>query len=175
MHLIFERSRPGRRAITLDPLDVPPATLPPELCRAQDADLPEVSEFNVVRHFTHLSQRNVGVDDRFYPLGSCTMKYNPKMAETVAANPGLMNLHPHTSSTNAYHNACQGAYELIYELEKLLAEIELAISKKAPNETLNIPAYALYYVCENAGGVCYYLRQDFNIALQIDDNAPALR
>ena len=123
MQLIFEKSRTGRRAITFDPLDVPEATLPPELCRAEPATLPEVSELDVVRHFTHLSQRNVGIDDHFYPLGSCTMKYNPKLAEAAAANPGMAELHPHLSSAPVYASTCQGAYQLIHELERQLAEI----------------------------------------------------
>ncbi|HOF41897.1 MAG TPA: aminomethyl-transferring glycine dehydrogenase subunit GcvPB, partial [Candidatus Hydrogenedentes bacterium] len=90
MELIFEKSRPGCRAIAFDPLDVPEAALPPELCRAEPAALPEVSELDVVRHFSRLSQRNFGVDTHFYPLGSCTMKYNPKMAEAAAAHPGFL-------------------------------------------------------------------------------------
>lgn len=123
MRLIFETSREGRRGVSLDPLDVPEATLPPELCHAEPAALPEVSEIDVVRHFTNLSRRNFGVDSHFYPLGSCTMKYNPKMAEVVAADPRLTDLHPHLAAIPAYWPACYGAFEVIYETERLLAEI----------------------------------------------------
>lgn len=123
MELIFERSREGRRAVTFDALDVPEAALPPELCRKTAPALPEVSELDVVRHFTNLSRRNFGVDSHFYPLGSCTMKYNPKMAEAAAAAPGFTALHPHLSTVPAYWPLCQGALELIYETERLLAEI----------------------------------------------------
>ena len=123
MQLIFERSREGRRGITLDRLDVPAAELPAALCRAEDAALPEVSEFDVVRHFTKLSMRNFGVDSHFYPLGSCTMKYNPKLAEAVSTLAGFNQLHPHLASSPATWNECQGAFELIYETEQLLGEI----------------------------------------------------
>jgi glycine dehydrogenase subunit 2 len=123
MPLIFERSHAGRRGITLDPLDVPEATLPAELCRVQRAELPEVSELDVVRHFTNLSRKNFGIDSHFYPLGSCTMKYNPRMAEAVAALPGFAALHPHLSTTEAYWPVCQGAFELIDVTERLLCEI----------------------------------------------------
>ena len=123
MQLIYEKSRPGRRAITLDPLDVPEVTLPPDLCRDDPAELPEAAEIDIVRHFTHLSDRNFGIDSHFYPLGSCTMKYNPKIAEVVANYPGYINLHPHLSSTPEYWSLCQGAFETLYEIENLLAEI----------------------------------------------------
>ena len=123
MELIFEKSRPGRRAITFDALDVPEASLAEDLCRADAAELPEVSELDVVRHFTNLSRRNFGVDSHFYPLGSCTMKYNPKLAEAVAADPGYAHLHPHLSSAKAYWKSCQGAFALLYDLEAMLAEI----------------------------------------------------
>ena len=123
MQLIFEKSRAGRRAITLDPLDVPEAKLPDNLARAKAAELPEISEIDVVRHFTQLSQRNFGIDSHFYPLGSCTMKYNPKLAEAVAALPGFNELHPHLSSNEVFWPLCAGAFELIYEVEGLLAEI----------------------------------------------------
>jgi glycine dehydrogenase subunit 2 len=122
MQLIFEKCR-GRRAVTFDALDVPPAALPSDLCRDTLAELPEISELDVVRHFTHLSQRNFGVDDHFYPLGSCTMKYNPKVAEVVASYLGFTQLHPHLSTDPVYEGACQGALALIHELERLLAEI----------------------------------------------------
>ena len=123
MELIFEKSRPGRRAVVFDPLDVPEATLPPALCREEPAALPEVGELDVVRHFSRLSQRNFGIDTHFYPLGSCTMKYNPKMAEAVAAHPGFLALHPHLASAPAMWPPHQGAFELIFELERLLAGI----------------------------------------------------
>lgn len=123
MQLIYEKSHPGRRAITLDPLDVPEARLPEDVCRPTPAALPEVSELDVVRHFTNLSRRNFGVDSHFYPLGSCSMKYNPKMAESVAALPGFSQLHPHLSSVPSYWGACQGALAVIHETERLLAEI----------------------------------------------------
>ncbi|HPO15195.1 MAG TPA: aminomethyl-transferring glycine dehydrogenase subunit GcvPB [Candidatus Hydrogenedentes bacterium] len=122
MQLIYEKCR-GRRAVTFDALDVPEVKLPEALLREKPAELPEVSELDVVRHFTHLSKRNVGVDSHFYPLGSCTMKYNPKMAEAVAAYPGFAWLHPHLSTVPEYQAKCQGALALVYELERLLAEI----------------------------------------------------
>jgi len=123
VQLIFERSREGRRGIVLDDLDVPEAVLPDEVARAKPAALPEVSEFDVVRHFTKLSDRNFGLDAHFYPLGSCTMKYNPKIAETVAALPGFARLHPHLSNWDDGLHACQGALELVHRTEGLLAEI----------------------------------------------------
>ena len=123
MQLIFEASRSGRRAIALDALDVPESPFPKALCRAEAPALPELSELDVVRHFTHLSQRNFGVDGNFYPLGSCTMKYNPKMTESAAAERGLRDLHPHLSTIPVYEPCCQGALALVYDLERLLAEI----------------------------------------------------
>lgn len=123
MQLIFEASQSGRRGVTLDPLDVPESPLPEKLRRKSPANLPEMSELDVVRHFTRLSARNFGVDSHFYPLGSCTMKYNPKLAEAVAALPGFQNVHPHLSTAQAYHTCCQGALEVVFETERLLAEI----------------------------------------------------
>lgn len=123
MQLIFEQSAPGRRALDLDPLDVPAAELPPELLRGKPAALPEVSELDVVRHFTRLSRRNFGIDTHFYPLGSCTMKYNPKLADRAADHPGFTRLHPHFSTSPAYRARCQGAFEVIHATERMLAEI----------------------------------------------------
>ena len=119
MKLIFEKSVKGRKAIQLPKLDVPEQhfLLPNELLR-QELDLPEVSEFDVVRHYTALSRRNFGVDNGFYPLGSCTMKYNPKINEDVARIPGFSQLHPLTPEEFS-----QGALQLIYELEQYLKEI----------------------------------------------------
>ena len=98
MPLIMEQSVPGRRGYALPPSDVPsvnPAeALPHDQVRATPAQLPEIAEFDAIRHYTRLSQLNFSVDSHFYPLGSCTMKYNPKLNERVAALPGLARLHP---------------------------------------------------------------------------------
>src|SRR5579859_4764412 len=120
--LIFEKGAPGRRAAGMPTLDVPLEPLenmiPADLLREESAPLPEVSEIEVVRHYTHLSQRNFGVDTGFYPLGSCTMKYNPKINEDMAALPGFAHIHPLQPEETV-----QGAIELMYELEQYLAEI----------------------------------------------------
>ncbi len=120
--LIFELSAPGRRAYSLPSSDVPacdPAeVLPRDQLRREPAALPEVSEVDVVRHFTRLSQRNHGVDIGFYPLGSCTMKYNPKVNEVVAGLDGFANVHPLTPE-----DFVQGALQLMYEMQTYLCEI----------------------------------------------------
>ena len=94
--LIFELSRKGRCGYSLPAQQFPGVTgaLPAELLREKPALLPEVSEVDVVRHYTNLSQMNFGVDTGFYPLGSCTMKYNPKINEEIAAMPAFGGLHP---------------------------------------------------------------------------------
>ncbi len=120
--LIFEMSVPGRRACRYpaDDTGMPLAEslLPQEYLRRQAPDLPEVSELDLVRHFTHLSSMNFGVDTGFYPLGSCTMKYNPKVNERVARLPGFAQLHPYQPV-----ELCQGALRLMAEMEAFLAEI----------------------------------------------------
>lgn len=120
--LIFEKGTPGRRAATLTAMDVPVEPLedllPTDMLRQEPAPLPEVSEIEIVRHYTHLSQRNFGVDTGFYPLGSCTMKYNPKINEDMAALPGFARIHPLQPESTV-----QGAIQLYYELEQYLAEI----------------------------------------------------
>ncbi len=119
---IFERSRPGRRAFTTPALDVPERPLdqliPPRLRRAQEARLPEVSEPEIVRHYNRLSKLNFDLDTGFYPLGSCTMKHNPKLHERVAALAGNARLHPLQHPDRA-----QGALELMWRLQDALAEI----------------------------------------------------
>jgi glycine dehydrogenase subunit 2 len=119
---IFERSRPGRRAFAPPPLDVPPQPLdellPAHLRRPQPARLPELSEPEIVRHYTRLSKRNFDLDSGFYPLGSCTMKHNPRLHERVAALPGHARLHPLQRPERA-----QGALELMWRLQSALAEI----------------------------------------------------
>jgi glycine dehydrogenase subunit 2 len=116
--LLFEHSDPGRKGYSLAPLDVPPATLPNELCRTEITGFPELSEVDVVRHFTRLSTWNYGVDSGCYPLGSCTMKYNPKVNEVAARLPGLADVHPATPD-----HLAQGALALMYDLQGALAEI----------------------------------------------------
>jgi glycine dehydrogenase subunit 2 len=115
--LIFELSRPGRCATKLPALDVPPTDLPEELVREGIA-LPEVSEGDLIRHYTHLSRMNHSVDTGFYPLGSCTMKYNPKINEEAARLPGFANLHPYQDEETV-----QGALFLMYHLQEFLKEI----------------------------------------------------
>jgi glycine dehydrogenase subunit 2 len=120
MKLIYEKSQSGRRASSLphyENLPSPP-DLPAELRRAEPPRLPEVPEFELVRHFTELSTRNFGVDTGFYPLGSCTMKYNPRINERLAALPGFARLHPLQEEDGA-----QGALELMWRLQEILAEV----------------------------------------------------
>src|SRR5512132_3164653 len=120
--LIFELSAPGRFAYSLPESDVPdsdPAALVPKAhLRETPAELPEVSEVDVIRHSSRLSQMNYGVDTHFSPLGSCTMKYNPKINEDMARLPGFARLHPMTPE-----GASQGALQLMYELALDLAEV----------------------------------------------------
>jgi glycine dehydrogenase subunit 2 len=123
MRLIFEKSMPGRRAVQTGPGDVPTMNIRSSLLREQTAELPELSELDVVRHFTELSRRNFGVDSNFYPLGSCTMKYNPKVAEHIASYPGFAQLHPLLPQLRMGGMLTQGALRVLYEIDLLLREI----------------------------------------------------
>lgn len=120
--LIFEVSRPGRKAYSLPELEVPDTCvrdfLPESEIRKSAPELPEVAEMDLVRHFTRLSQLNHGVDIGFYPLGSCTMKYNPKVNEEVANLPGFTDIHPYAPAETV-----QGALELMFNLQNYLCEI----------------------------------------------------
>ena len=119
---IFEKGQPGRRAFQAPALDVPERPLdeliPARLRRREPARLPEISEPELVRHYVRLSRRNFDLDSGFYPLGSCTMKHNPRLHERVAALPGHARLHPLTEPARA-----QGALALMWNLERALAEI----------------------------------------------------
>ena len=119
--LLFELSRPGRRAHRLPPVELP-GDPPPELPREQLADgpppLPELAEGDVVRHFVNLSTQNMSVDTHFYPLGSCTMKYNPKRNERLAGLPGIGDVHPLQGE-----ESIQGMLQIMYELQQMLGEI----------------------------------------------------
>lgn len=114
---IFEKHTAGMRAMDLPALDVPETAIPAELVGAGPA-WPALGQLQVIRHYTHLSQRNFSVDGEFYPLGSCTMKYNPRVNEWAAAQAGLRELHP-----NADSELMQGMLELLARLERMLAEI----------------------------------------------------
>ncbi|MGM9921492.1 MAG: aminomethyl-transferring glycine dehydrogenase subunit GcvPB, partial [Bhargavaea sp.] len=120
--LIFEISKEGRIGYSLPELDVPEtdlsALLPEGLLREEPAELPEASELDIMRHYTALSKRNHGVDSGFYPLGSCTMKYNPKINEAVARLSGFANVHPLQEESSV-----QGAMGLMYDLQEHLVEI----------------------------------------------------
>ncbi|MCS7016495.1 MAG: aminomethyl-transferring glycine dehydrogenase subunit GcvPB [Gemmatales bacterium] len=120
--LLFELSRPGRRCHRVPSCDVPPMPLeqlvPGRFLAETSLPLPELSEVDVVRHYVNLSTRNMSVDTNFYPLGSCTMKYNPKRHERLAALPGLADVHPLQEECSI-----QGLLELLWHLQNLLAEI----------------------------------------------------
>jgi len=119
--LIFEKSIPGSKGYSLPELDVPAEDLnklmPKDLLR-EELNLPELSELEVVRHFTRLSQKNFSVDTHFYPLGSCTMKYSPKVNEEIAKLPGFTNIHPLQNESEV-----QGILELLYNFEQYLCAI----------------------------------------------------
>jgi glycine dehydrogenase subunit 2 len=115
--LIYDLGAPGRQGITMPAPDVPLTDIPKNLMR-DDLDLPEVAEIDVVRHFTRLSALNFAIDKNFYPLGSCTMKYNPRINEDVARLPGFADLHP---MSDEHHS--QGALAVMWQMQDWLAEI----------------------------------------------------
>jgi len=120
--LIFEISKEGRQGYKLPPCDVESTDIrdmiPEHLLSKKDIDLPQVSEVDVIRHFTQLSNKNYGVDTGFYPLGSCTMKYNPKINEDIASIPSFTGIHPYQNEKTV-----QGSLQLMYELSEKLSEI----------------------------------------------------
>ena len=118
MKLLFERSRAGRGSDLLPACDVPVVTYDQGLLRAEAPRLPEMAEVDLSRHYTELAKQTHGVNDGFYPLGSCTMKYNPRVNEEAAAQPGFTQLHPLQPVETV-----QGALEVIHTAEKMLCEI----------------------------------------------------
>jgi glycine dehydrogenase subunit 2 len=117
--LIFEQSQPGRSASAQHPADTAtPTDIPPSLLRNTPVGLPEVSELQVVRHYTNLSRKNFSIDTNFYPLGSCTMKYNPRACQSVALMDGFANRHPYAPDTLS-----QGFLSCMFELQEILAEV----------------------------------------------------
>src|SRR5438876_628577 len=121
-NLLFELSKPGRRCHRLPACDVPApevsALLPAETLADTPPPLPEVGEIDLVRHYVNLSTRNMSIDTNFYPLGSCTMKYNPKRHERLAGLPGMADPHPLQRD-----ESCQGMLELLWQMQNILAEI----------------------------------------------------
>src|SRR6516164_5933681 len=120
--LLFEVSHPGRRCHRLPPCDVPVKDarelLPKNTLTDAPPPLPEIAEIDLVRHFVNLSTKNMSIDTNFYPLGSCTMKYNPKRHERLAGLPGLADVHPLQAD-----ESCQGMLAILWELQNILAEI----------------------------------------------------
>ena len=118
MKLVFERSVPGRKSTILPVSDVPETAIPAALCRANPPRLPELAEVDVSRHYSELEKQVFGVNDGFYPLGSCTMKYNPAVNEAMSTLPGFTGVHPLQGAASA-----QGAMEVLYTAEQILTEL----------------------------------------------------
>ena len=118
MSNLWKISGEGRSAVYLPEFDVPQTAIPESVRRAEEPNLPEVAELDLVRHYTNLSRKNFSIDTHFYPLGSCTMKYNPKINEVTASLPGFRNAHPYQGE-----DLSQGAIELLYNMQKDLGAI----------------------------------------------------
>ena len=117
--LIFEQSRPGRRATSQAPLTRPDLSgIPEAFRRSRPAALPEVSEMQAVRHYTRLSQKNFSIDTHFYPLGSCTMKYNPRGCNSLAMLPGFLGRHPYAPESHS-----QGVMACLWDLQEILKDV----------------------------------------------------
>jgi len=149
--LIFDQSRPGRQGVI--PATAPDSALSDlhtHLCRTKSAPLPEVSELQTVRHYTRLSQKNFSIDTHFYPLGSCTMKYNPRICHRLASLPGFLNHHPLTPES-----ASQGFLACLYELQEMLREVtgmqavSLTPMAGAQGEFAGVAMIRAYHVAHN--------------------------
>ena len=116
--LIFEKSRTGRRAFAQAPAEVSPSAIPKSMLRTDKPRLPEASELQTVRHFTRLSQMNFSIDTQFYPLGSCTMKYNPRACNALAMLPEFAGRHPLGPVSHG-----QGFLSCMYELQEMLKDV----------------------------------------------------
>ena len=151
--LIFEHSKPGRRAQAQTPSADKPAGIPEKLLRKRKPRLPEVSEMQAVRHYTRLSQKNFSIDTQFYPLGSCTMKYNPRACNSLAMLPGLINRHPLAPDTHS-----QGFMSAMHELQEILKEVtgmsavSLAPMAGAQGEFSGIAMIRAYHDARNDTG-----------------------
>lgn len=146
--LIFEKSVAGRKATSqLPKLTKERSPIPDLMLRKNDPILPEVSELDVVRHYTNLSQQNFSVDTNFYPLGSCTMKYNPRILHTLASLPGFSKKHPFALNKNS-----QGFLACLYELQEMLkhvtgmTEVSLAPMAGAQGEFAGVSMIRAYHL-----------------------------
>ena len=160
--LIHEHSRPGRRATAQAPLETTVATdLPTRLQRKQRPALPEVSELQAVRHYTRLSQKNFSIDTHFYPLGSCTMKYNPRACNSLASLPGFLARHPLAPDTHS-----QGIMACLYELQVMLKEVtgmhavSLAPAAGAQGEFAGVAMIRAYHLARGDDARCEILVPD---------------
>jgi len=159
--LTFDRSRPGRTGVILPALDVPEAERLPERLLRRNLNLPEMSQNEVIRYFVGLSRLNYSIDTGFYPLGSCTMKYNPKVNEDVARFPGFAHVHPHQPVESA-----QGALAVLHELQDTLAEItgmdavSLVPAAGAQGELCGILMVKAYLADQGNGHRCKVLVPD---------------
>ena len=160
--LSFEKSQQGRHARSQQLSDAQaPTTIPSDLLRQDRAIMPELSELEVVRHFTGLSQQNFSIDTQFYPLGSCTMKYNPRAAHALASLPGFLNTHPLTSSVN-----CQGFLHCLHNLQDMLIHatgmtaISLAPMAGAQGEFAGVAMIKAYHQRNNDDARCEMIVPD---------------
>lgn len=150
--LIFEKSRPGRWAFAQAPVEADASGIPPAFLRGKPPGLPEVSELQVVRHFTRLSQENFSIDTHFYPLGSCTMKYNPRACNALAMLPGLVQRHPLGPVSHG-----QGFLECMYELQQMLQAVtgmmgvSLTPMAGAQGELAGVAMIRAYHVAQGDG------------------------
>ena len=151
--LLMDRSVPGRLGTTLPPLDVPAQELPPGDVLRDSLEMPEVAEGELVRYFSQISQFNFSIDHNFYPLGSCTMKYNPKLNDEMAGLPGMSEIHPHQPDSTV-----QGALRLVFELQGCLTEISgmaatsLAPKAGAESELAGMLMARAYHLANGEGG-----------------------
>lgn len=160
--LIFDQSRPGRRAvIAASAPETALADLPPSLRRQKAAPLPEVSELQAVRHYTRLSQKNFSIDTHFYPLGSCTMKYNPRICHRLASLPGLLARHP-----LAPESISQGFLACLHDLQEMLREVtgmqavSLTPMAGAQGEFAGMAMIRAYHVAQGDHARCEVLIPD---------------
>ena len=165
--LIFEKSRSGRRAFAQAPQRVGDVNIPDAFRRTDKPNLPEASELQVVRHFTRLSQKNFSIDTQFYPLGSCTMKYNPRACNALALLPGFAGRHPLGPTSHG-----QGFLKCMFELQEMLTEVT---GMKAPALWALLSVLSLAsLIATPALAVDVVVKLGAGDSFVVDDNAGAI-